>query len=68
MEAQKNINNQNNLKKEEQSWRHHTFCSQTIYKATVIKTVWYCHTEKPMYQYNRIKSQKINLGICGWLI
>ena len=30
MDPQKNPNNQSNLEKEEQSWKHHTFLSQTI--------------------------------------
>ena len=49
---------QSNIKRDEQSWRHHP----------TIKTVWYWHKKTDIYTNGAEPSPEINPHICGQLI
>ena len=61
-------NSQSNLKKEEESWRHHTSWFQIILQAVVIKTVWYWYKNRYIYQWNTTQSPDIHPCIYSQLI
>ena len=59
METQKTPNSQNNLKKEEQTWRHHAPSFQTILQSYSNQNSMVL-AQRHRYQWNRIENAQIN--------
>lgn len=69
IESPETLNSQNNLEKEEQSWKTHTSWFKPYCKAIAIKTMWNWHKDRhEEQQMIRTESTQINPCIYGEII
>ena len=63
----KTLNSQSNLENEKRSWKNPTCWLQTLLQITFIKTVWYWHKNRNIYQWNKIEISELTHALMGTL-